>query len=102
MRTWLRAPLCLWASPATAIGLCIVVATVLTGGHARIHQHVLEAHGGFARRLLRRGGGGAMTLGHVIFGRDRACLDRSRAHEHVHVRQFERWGPLMLPLYVIA
>ncbi len=43
-----------------------------------------------------------MTLGHVILGRDHACLVRSRPHEHVHVRQFERWGPLLLPMYVIA
>ena len=43
-----------------------------------------------------------MTLGHVILGRDQACLDRSRNHEHVHVRQYERWGPLMLPLYLAA
>jgi hypothetical protein len=57
---------------------------------------------GIVRRLLWRGGGAAMTFGHVILGRNQACLDRSRAHELVHVRQFERWGPLLLPLYVLA
>jgi hypothetical protein len=43
-----------------------------------------------------------MTLGHVILGRDVACLDHSRRHEQVHVRQYERWGPLFLPLYLAA
>ena len=43
-----------------------------------------------------------MTLGHVVLGRDQASLDRSRAHERVHVRQAERWGPLFLPAYLAA
>lgn len=40
-----------------------------------------------------------MTLGHVILARDVECLTRSRNHELHHVRQFERWGILLLPLY---
>jgi hypothetical protein len=36
----------------------------------------------------------------VILGRDQDCLNHSRDHEHVHVRQYERWGPLMLPAYL--
>jgi hypothetical protein len=43
-----------------------------------------------------------MTLGHVVIGRNEACLDRSRAHERVHVRQCERWGPLFIPAYALA
>src|SRR5262245_16027704 len=92
----------LWAFPATAVGLILALAAVLTGGRACSVRGVLEVHGGCARWLLRRGGGAAMTLGHVILGRDQECLDRSRGHERVHVRQFERWGPLLLPLYVLA
>jgi len=47
-------------------------------------------------------GKGAMacTLGHTILGQTDAALDISRAHELVHVRQFERWGPLMGPAYL--
>jgi hypothetical protein len=41
-----------------------------------------------------------MTLGHVILGRNQECLEYSRDHEHVHVRQYERWGPFMLPAYL--
>jgi hypothetical protein len=58
---------------------------------------VVEASGGWARWLVR--GGAAMTPGHVILARDAECMDRSRVHELVHVRQYERWGPLLLPVY---
>lgn len=40
-----------------------------------------------------------MTLGHVILGQSREVLAAIRAHELVHVRQYERWGPLFLPAY---
>jgi hypothetical protein len=97
----------LWALPATGPGLLAAVVTLLTGGRVRVVQGCLEVSGGFARWLLRRGtplvgGASAMTLGHVILGQDRTCLDRSRAHEHVHVRQAERWGPFFLPAYLAA
>jgi hypothetical protein len=62
-------------------------------------------HGGLVRFFLRRClfvQASAMTLGHVILGQDLACLDHSRDHEHVHVRQFERWGPFMLPAYFLS
>lgn len=39
----------------------------------------------------------AFTLGHVILGQADASLDISRKHEAVHIAQYERWGPLMLP-----
>ena len=44
----------------------------------------------------------AITLGHVIVGTHAGELDRLRAHEQVHVRQCERWGPLFLPAYALA
>ena len=37
----------------------------------------------------------AMTLGHTILGESAEALDIARDHKTVHVRQFERWGPLM-------
>jgi hypothetical protein len=39
-------------------------------------------------------------LGHVVLGRTGHCLDSCRTHELVHVRQYERWGPLFIPAYV--
>ena len=43
-----------------------------------------------------------MTLGHVVWGRDQACLDDTRDHERVHVHQYERWGPLFIPAYLLS
>jgi hypothetical protein len=44
----------------------------------------------------------AITLGHVILGTDPPTLARLRAHEQVHVRQYERWGPLFFLAYPAA
>ncbi|MBI2480619.1 MAG: hypothetical protein HYV60_18940 [Planctomycetia bacterium] len=67
---------------------------------------MLEFHGGFSRRVLERMPNGqfvmAMTLGHTILGKTAAALDITRAHELVHVRQYERWGPFFLPAYLLA
>jgi hypothetical protein len=43
-----------------------------------------------------------MTLGHVILAVDRSALNELRVHEHVHVRQYERWGPLFVPAYFLS
>ena len=70
----------------------------------QVERGAMEFHGGFARwfletRLVRAS---AMTLGHVILGRDRQCLESCRDHEQAHVRQVERWGGLFLPAYGLA
>jgi hypothetical protein len=41
-----------------------------------------------------------MTLGHVVIGRNQDALNGTRAHERVHVRQCERWGPFFIPAYL--
>jgi hypothetical protein len=97
----------LWALPTTAVGLLVVAIALLTGGRAARHTGVLECSGGFASFLLRRctllpGGAKAMTLGHVVIACSPRLLDETRAHERVHVRQCERWGPLFLPAYALA
>jgi hypothetical protein len=93
----------LWALPVTAIGLALAAGTALSGGLVRVRGGLVEGHGGLAARLLRggrgRAGGAAVALGHVVLARDAACLDRSRDHERHHVRQYERWGPLLPPAY---
>jgi hypothetical protein len=96
-----------WALPYSIIGLVLTAAALVTGGRAARVGGVLESHGGAASFMLRRlvplrGGASAMTLGHVVVGRDPGCLERSRAHERVHVRQYEQWGPFFLPAYVTA
>jgi hypothetical protein len=103
-----RAARYLWASPATVIGLGAAVLAVRTGGSTQVVNGVLEVSGGrFLRFLLERctplkGGASAMTLGHVIIARNRDLLNQTRAHERVHVRQCERWGPLFIPAYFAA
>ncbi len=93
----------LWVLPNTLLGLLFLLPTMLSGGGVRFERGAVEIYGGFSRLFLRRVcGASAMTLGHVILGRDRLALDDTRDHEHVHVRQYERWGPLMLPAYALA
>lgn len=93
----------LWALPITLLGLPLAILASLSGGSVQLQDGVVEAWGGLVGKLLRGGrfykGGAAMTLGHVVLARDADCLVSSRAHELVHVRQFERWGPLLLPVY---
>jgi hypothetical protein len=107
MMIWRRTIAYVWVAPVTFCALLLVTLGVATGGRVAIVRGVIEVRGGLVAWLLRRGTpwsgpAAAMTLGHVILGRDQECLDHSRFHEHVHVRQFERWGPLMVPLYLGA
>ena len=102
-----RALLYIWAFPTSVFGLLFLPLALLSGGGARVVDGVLELHGGFvawflARCTLLPGGASAMTLGHVVLGRDRTLLDLTRAHERVHVAQAERWGPLFFPAYAVA
>lgn len=94
----------LWAFPATLPGLVIALAGLATGARCRLAGGVLEVEGGVVRPLLASPllRAGAVALGHVILARDRRCLEHSRAHERVHVRQAEAWGPLFLPAYLAA
>ena len=99
----------LWALPTSAVGLLVFVLSSIAGRGTRyqIVDGVLEIHGGLVTWLLTHGtllehGASAMTLGHVVLGRDEWALELTRDHERVHVRQCERWGPLFLPAYVIA
>jgi hypothetical protein len=95
-----------WAAPTTAIGVLVVLAGFWRV-KVRYVDGVLEAHGPALAWILRKltlmpGGAAALTLGHVVIGRDLASLDATRAHERVHVRQCEAWGPLFIPAYLAA
>ena len=96
----------LWAAPTTFFG---VVAIVVGCWRARLRvvDGVLEAHGpaiawGLRRLTLVGHGAAAITLGHVVLGLDAASLDWTRAHERVHVRQYETWGPMFVPAYLAS
>jgi hypothetical protein len=96
----------LWAAPATLVGFVVAFA-LLRGGRATLVDGVIEAHSPLLAWALTRliplaGGAAAITLGHVVIGRSAEALAITRAHERVHVRQYEVWGPLFVPAYLIA
>lgn len=102
---WLRPLVYLWVLPGSAVGLFVAAVAVATGGTATVVDGVLEVHGGWVTQFLLRGNRwvgpiAAITLGHVVAGCDAATLHRTRRHERVHVRQYERWGPLFIPAYL--
>ena len=96
----------LWVFPVTLIGLAFAVLIGTSGGILDRRAIAWETHGGCAARILRLMNPwmpiDAIAFGHVIIARDAATASRLRAHEHVHVRQFSRWGVLFPIAYAIA
>jgi hypothetical protein len=95
-----------WASPNTLIGLFFGFLMVLFGAEPRRQRGVAEFSGGWFGSLIAspalRIPFRAITFGHVILAADPATLDSARDHEHIHVQQYETWGPLFLPAYVAS
>ncbi len=97
----LRVLIYLWALPVTLPGLLVAIIARGSGGTLQQVDGVLESAGGWPAWLLRRGfpfsgAVAAITLGHVVVGVSADALNATRAHERAHVRQFERWGMLLL------
>ena len=81
----------------------VSVPWILSGATVQMVDGALEVYGGWlAGWLMRHGRFAAMTLGHVILGCSADMLAQLRTHEHVHVRQAERWGILFIPAYLLA
>ncbi|MEZ5949584.1 MAG: hypothetical protein R3C12_10290 [Planctomycetaceae bacterium] len=93
----------IWVGPWNVLGLLLGCGSLLTGGRGNRRGRTLEFHGGLADWLLRCTpvDAIAITLGHVILGRTAAALEITRSHELVHVKQYERWGPLFVPVYFL-
>lgn len=94
-----------WASPGSLLGLMAAVLAYRQGGECRVVEGVLEVTSprvlnALSRRSAVCGGIAAITLGHVVIGRDRVTLEETRRHERVHVRQYECWGPFFIPAYL--
>ncbi|HSH90257.1 MAG TPA: signal peptide prediction [Ramlibacter sp.] len=102
----LKALKVIWAMPNSLIGLVLALIPLLAGGRATISAGTLEVTyrdgeagcGRLARSLPFR----AIVFGHVILAVTREELVTISAHERVHVRQYERWGPLFLPAYLLS
>jgi len=95
-----------WAAPYSLLGLLFGVVALLLGATVRSAAGAMEIGGGRLGRLLRRlppqYSFSAITFGHVILGVDHLTLAQLRDHEQVHVRQYERWGPLYIPAYLLS
>lgn len=89
-----------WASPMTLAGL---LAGAASGTLPRPSDGVLLFAGarGLPRVFFGRRGFSAFTLGHVVVARTREPSAPLLVHEQVHVRQAERLGVLLAPLYLI-
>lgn len=106
-RTILKPLLILWTLPNTLFGCFFGFIGLAFGGKVQVKRGVIEFHSGGTKWILQHflPNGQfvlAITFGHSILGQTEAALDISRNHEHVHVRQYERWGPLFIPAYLIA
>lgn len=101
LRNILRWVAYVWASPYTLSGITI---GLLLGGRFRRVDGVIEIHGPLVSRVLSRllVPALAMTWGHVVFGQNEFALNVTRRHERVHVRQYERWGPTFVPVYLLC
>lgn len=88
------------------MGLALLALARASGGAVRRREGTLEAWGGALGALMARVAGPrslrALALGHVILARDEVSLEEFRAHERVHVRQWERWGPVFPLAYLAA
>jgi hypothetical protein len=111
-RLTLRAALWLWALPLTLCGLPLwlgmrifkpnkALAQLNTAGEAP----VFIAYGAPAAWLLKHhpyGEMDAMAVGCCVFARDLQTLQRTMAHELVHVEQALRWGVFFPLAYILC
>ena len=88
----------LWASPITLAGL---LAGVASGVRPRLTSGVVlfAPAGGPTGAAIRRRGFAATGLGHVVISIGEPSPELL-AHELAHVRQAERLGPFMAPVYL--
>lgn len=95
-----------WVLPVSFIGIALLPFVIVSGGAVSFTAGIIEAEGGILPFLLSRlrphAQIDAITIGHVVLGQNRGSLIRCRDHERVHVRQYERWGPLFPVLYLLS
>lgn len=87
-----------WTSPNTLLGIGF---TLLSGALPRPERGlwIAIAHRGLAHVFLTQRGFGAITLGRVVVSTS-PLSGALWVHEEHHVHQYERLGPLFLPLYL--
>lgn len=96
----------LWALPISCVGILFLPFVLSSGGTVSFVSGIIEAEGGILAPILSRICScfpiDAITVGHVILGCSRESIIRCRVHERIHVRQFERWGPIFPFLYLAS
>jgi hypothetical protein len=94
----------IWAAPWSVWALALGMIALLTGGKVQWSGEVLEFWGGFLSLFLKYfpfvAGSPVATFGHVVLGRSQRHLEACRPHQLIHVKQYERWGPLFVPAYI--
>ncbi|MEX0869517.1 MAG: hypothetical protein WD011_07575 [Nitriliruptoraceae bacterium] len=91
----------LWSAPLTLCGFFVARLGGATPRWDEDHAcYVAIGVGGLSRLLLRRVGAHANTIGQVVIITVHHPSAALVAHEAMHVRQMERFGPLMPLLYV--
>ncbi len=106
MQTLARIAGYVWAAPASVVGVLVALLAAGRGARVAVVDGVVEVVGTRLARALAhwapRSGFHAITLGHVVIGTSPAALAQCRAHEQVHVRQYEYFGVLFFVLYAAS
>jgi hypothetical protein len=106
MAAGLRAAKLAWAAPCSLVGLIAASFVLVCGGTVRRVCGTLEVslrhREAACFSIVRLMPFRAITLGHVIIGIGRMELEQLRAHELVHVRQYERWGIAFFVAYAAS
>jgi hypothetical protein len=96
-----RAVAAIWAAPLTVVGLLMAAAAGRPPRWSAEHRcWIVEAVRGPSGVALRAVGAEANAIGQVVLSRSVTSTPALLAHEAVHVRQAERFGPLLFPLYL--
>jgi hypothetical protein len=96
----IRALVVLWAGRYPLPGVLIGLVGLFTRGHVyrrwplRFSDKDVAC---FLRQLANADSAMAITLGHISPGKSKESLDLARDQQLVHVRLYERWGPLLGP-----
>ena len=93
----------IWASPASVLGVCAAGIASLAGAEIKRVCGVLEVSLAPRSAMLCTAVAclpfAAITLGHVVIACSAEEQAAHRAHERVHVVQYEVWGPVFLLAY---
>lgn len=97
-----RTAVAIWTAPSTAVGLAIAFASRARVRWDDVHGCLVATGArGPSGRALRAVGADANAIGQIVLARSESPSPALLTHEAMHVRQAERLGPLLLPLYAV-